>query len=90
MNLPPALSTRVLLQPLRAGLATGQDNIADVDYRVTVSPGLGYFLMKEADASLSAEIGPGYLWEKVAGVEDDYASSGHGAILGGPCRLPSD
>jgi putative salt-induced outer membrane protein YdiY len=49
-----------------------QDNIADVDYRFTLSPGLGYFLMKDDKATLSAEAGPGYLWEKVGGVEDDY------------------
>lgn len=32
--IPAALSTRVLLQPLRAGLAAGQDNILDVLVRV--------------------------------------------------------
>ena len=48
------------------------DEIADIDYRVTASPGLGYFLLKDAAQSLAAELGPSYIWEKVGGVEDDF------------------
>ena len=48
------------------------DDIADVDYRAAVGPGVGYFFVKSEESSLSAEAGPTYIWEKVGGVEDDY------------------
>ncbi len=40
------------------------DAIAAVDYRITVSPGVGYYFIKETNTTLRAEIGPGYLYEK--------------------------
>lgn len=49
------------------------DSVADISYRITPSIGLGYFLMKGGPASLSVDAGPGYQWEKIGGVEDDYA-----------------
>ncbi len=48
------------------------DKIADVQWRYTASPGLGYYLMKDANATLGVDAGPAYVWEKVAGVKDDY------------------
>ncbi len=48
------------------------DEIGDIDYRITASPGLGYFLLKDAVQSFAVETGPSYIWEKVGGVEDDY------------------
>ncbi|MFH0909456.1 MAG: DUF481 domain-containing protein [bacterium] len=48
------------------------DEIGDIDYRVTASPGLGYFLLKDEAQSLAVEAGPSYIWEKVGGVKDDY------------------
>lgn len=54
-------------------LAEFHDSIADIDYRVNASLGIGYFLIKNAAASLSLDIGPGYQWEKIGGVEDDFA-----------------
>ena len=48
------------------------DEIGDIDYRITASPGLGYFLVKDAVQSFALETGPSYIWEKVGGVEDDY------------------
>lgn len=50
------------------------DSVADINYRVTVSPGLGYYLMKNDAATLSTDIGPAYVWEKLGGVENDYAA----------------
>lgn len=49
------------------------DSVADISYRITPSLGIGYFLMKGGPASLSVDAGPGYQWEKIGGVEDDYA-----------------
>jgi putative salt-induced outer membrane protein YdiY len=48
------------------------DAIAEVDYRVTLSPGLGYYFIKEEKVTLSGEVGPGYVFEKVDGDENDY------------------
>lgn len=40
------------------------DAIAHVDYRLTVSPGGGYYLLKETNTTLRVELGPGYIYEK--------------------------
>lgn len=48
------------------------DGIADIDYRFSLSPGIGYHIIKNDRMTLSAEAGPGYVWEKVGGIEDDY------------------
>lgn len=50
----------------------GYDTIADVDYRATLGPGFGYYLLKGETTTLSLEAGPSYVWEKLGGVEDDY------------------
>lgn len=48
------------------------DDIAEIDYRAILSPGLGSYLVKDETAQLFVEAGPAYIWEKVAGVDDDY------------------
>ncbi len=48
------------------------DDIAEIDYRATFGPGLGFYLVKSSRNSLSFDISPTYVWEKVAGVSDDY------------------
>lgn len=50
------------------------DEIADIDYRVTLSPGAGYYFIKNERTLLSAEVGPGYIFEKVGGDANDYAT----------------
>lgn len=40
------------------------DGIADVDYRLTLSPGGGYYLIKNDKTRLSLEVGPGFIYEK--------------------------
>lgn len=50
------------------------DSIADVDYRVIVSAGPGYYLMKDDAATLSVDLGPAFITEKVGGeTNDDWA-----------------
>ena len=49
------------------------DKIAAVDYRFTVSPLLGYYIIKEPATSLAVEAGPSVVFEKVAGEENTYA-----------------
>jgi putative salt-induced outer membrane protein len=48
------------------------DGIADIDYRVTISPGVGYYFIKNPKTAARAEIGPGYVFEKVGGEENDF------------------
>jgi putative salt-induced outer membrane protein len=40
------------------------DAIADVEYRVTLSPGLGYYFIKNKTTFLRGEVGPGVVFEK--------------------------
>lgn len=47
------------------------DELANVDYRVTAGPNLGYYVIKNDTTKLAFEVGAGYLWEK-QGVADDY------------------
>jgi len=48
------------------------DDIARVDYRVTVGPGLGMYLVKNDETSILVEAGVAYVSEDVANVTDDY------------------
>lgn len=50
------------------------DDIAAIDYRATVGPGLGKFLVDTEKTKLGVEAGVAYIFEKVAEVEDDYAA----------------
>jgi putative salt-induced outer membrane protein YdiY len=50
------------------------DDMADIDYRLTVGPGVGVYAIKTDMTKLSGEIGPSYVWEKVGGEKDDYPS----------------
>ncbi len=63
------------------------DEIADIAYRVPVNAGIGYYFLKEGlndnkKFTLAAEAGPGYAWEKVGGVADDYATIYFGERFG--------
>lgn len=51
-----------------------RDRLADVDYRVNLNPTIGYYLLKDSDFSLALEGGPGYTFEKVADLSNDYFS----------------
>ncbi len=56
------------------------DDIANVMYRITLGPGAGYYVIKEEKMTLSGELGPGYVFERLydegAGTydNDDYAT----------------
>jgi putative salt-induced outer membrane protein YdiY len=49
-----------------------RDTIADVDYRFTVSPLIGYYFIKQTNMLLSAEAGPSLVIEKQGGEENNY------------------
>jgi len=61
--------------------STLYDDIAKIDYRTTVGPGLGAYLVKSDMTSLSAEAGPSYIWEKVSDVSDNYLALRFGERL---------
>lgn len=48
------------------------DDVALIDYRATVGPGLGIYLVKNEKRTLTLEAGPAYVWEEVDGASDDY------------------
>lgn len=47
------------------------DEIAGIDYRVSLGPNLGYYVIKNDATRLAFEGGAGYLWEE-QGVKDEY------------------
>jgi putative salt-induced outer membrane protein len=51
------------------------DGIKDIDYRYTLSPGAGYYLLKETNLNLAAEAGPSMIAEKQDGTETIYAGA---------------
>lgn len=65
---------RLFTDRVFAGLGSGfrYDDIAAVDYQVTPAATLGAYLIKNDTAKLSLEAGPGYVFEKVGGVKNDY------------------
>lgn len=48
------------------------DDLADIDYRVTVDPSPGVYLLKNDDYKFRVEAGPSYLFERVGGETDNY------------------
>lgn len=65
---------RLLSERLYAGVGTEyrRDQIADVKYRVSINPAVGYFFFKDDDLRFNVEAGPSYIFEEVSGVSDDY------------------
>ena len=50
------------------------DGIADLQYRITVGPGVGYDFIKETNTTLAGEIGPSFVNQRLGGVDDNFAS----------------
>jgi putative salt-induced outer membrane protein len=50
------------------------DGVADIRYRVTLSPGIGYYFIKAEHTDLSAEVGPGYVFEQLGDDSRNYAT----------------
>ena len=64
---------RLLTERFYAGIRLDgiSDNIAGIDYRFTVSPLAGYYLIKRPNTTLAVEGGPGFVFEKLNGQEAD-------------------
>lgn len=65
---------RTIQDPFYTGIGATylHDDLSDVDYRATVSPNLGVYLIKNDTTTLNLEAGPAYVFEEVGGVEDNY------------------
>ena len=50
------------------------DGLADLKYRITLSPGVGYYFVKNKQTTLSGEIGPGFIYEKFSHRIDRFAT----------------
>ena len=50
------------------------DKMAAIDYRWTVAPGLGAYLIKTDNTSLGVDVGPAYIRQKLADEEKDSAN----------------
>ena len=50
------------------------DGIADIKYRLSLTPGLGYYFITNKTAELSAEIGPGYVKEQLGDESESFAT----------------
>ncbi len=51
-----------------------RDYIADVDYRITVGSGVGYYLLKETNITLSVESGANYEAQELGGKVNTFAT----------------
>jgi putative salt-induced outer membrane protein YdiY len=49
------------------------DGIADLQYRITLGPGAGYYFLKETNMTLAGELGPGMISQRLGGVDTTYA-----------------
>lgn len=56
-------------------LGVEHDGVADLDYRVTISPLLGYYFLKTTNAFLAAEVGPSFVDEKQGDKTRDYLAA---------------
>jgi putative salt-induced outer membrane protein YdiY len=51
------------------------DDIADLTYRFTLSPGIGYYFIKKKGTQLAVEAGPSCVLEKLDGSRQNYAAA---------------
>lgn len=50
------------------------DGIKDIKYRVTISPGLGYYLCRQTNLTFAVETGPSFVTEKQGNDNQNYAA----------------
>ena len=57
------------------GRADGfHDGVADIKYRLTLAPGVGYYFVTNKILDLSLEVGPGYIKEQLDGESESFAT----------------
>jgi putative salt-induced outer membrane protein YdiY len=50
------------------------DGIADIHYRLTLAPLAGYYLIKQTNTTLAAEVGPAFVFQNLGGHRKGYAT----------------
>ena len=50
------------------------DEIADLQYRVTLSPGVGYYFVKQTNTTLAGECGPAMVFQRLGHEDDNYVT----------------
>jgi putative salt-induced outer membrane protein YdiY len=50
------------------------DGIADLQYRFTLSPGAGYYLVKTTYTTFAGEVGPALIFQRLGGADTTYTS----------------
>ena len=50
------------------------DEIADLQYRVTLSPGAGYYFLKQTNTTLAGEFGPAMVFERLGSSDNNYVT----------------
>jgi len=67
---------RTIQDPYYLGIGATflRDDFSAVDYRITVTPSLGMYVIKNDTTTLNIETGPAYVFESVDDIENDYAA----------------
>jgi putative salt-induced outer membrane protein YdiY len=50
------------------------DEIADLQYRVTLSPGVGYYLLRQRNTALAAEFGPAMVFDRLGEKDNNFVT----------------
>jgi putative salt-induced outer membrane protein YdiY len=51
------------------------DEIADLQYRITLSPGVGYYLLRQTNTSFAGEFGPAMVFERLGSRDNNYVTA---------------
>ncbi len=51
-----------------------RDHVANLDYRLTVGPGVGYYLLKDTNTFLATEAGAGFEAQRLGGKDNTFAT----------------
>jgi len=54
------------------GISAEYDEVADIDYRVSLDPALGFYAIKEEMIRLAFEAGPSHVFEEVGEIKNNY------------------
>ena len=50
------------------------DEIANLQYRITLSPGLGYYFLKQTNTTLAGEFGPAMIFQRLGTKDDNFVT----------------
>jgi putative salt-induced outer membrane protein YdiY len=50
------------------------DGVADLQYRITIGPGVGYYFLKETNTTFAGELGSSYVAQRLGSADESYAT----------------